>query len=69
MVHADDVQYMGRALCEKLKTLLARQQFDVVLQVRRVSSLLPVTSRRIDGDRLYGRLIRLVMFAEMHHTA
>jgi len=32
MVHSDKAQTKGRALCEKLKTLIPRQLFEVVIQ-------------------------------------
>tara|TARA_R110000764_G_scaffold152565_1_gene240356 strand:- start:375 stop:812 length:438 start_codon:yes stop_codon:yes gene_type:complete len=32
IMHKDNVQYKGRALCEKMKELIPRQMFDVAIQ-------------------------------------
>ena len=32
LIHADNAYYLGKRICEKLKTLIPRQQFDIAIQ-------------------------------------
>ena len=32
LIHADNAYHLGKRICEKLKTLIPRQQFDIAIQ-------------------------------------